>query len=331
MLRIHFTPADLTRVRLHTEPDPLWEVVCSLHRLQTTQGRRAHAGWHRATRRALAGTPLGKAVHQVLFPVLPRAAYFPDFLTPYEAVDGLGRGLAAVVDTPPERIAHETRTLRRVTGAPSWVARLTERPRREELAAVLRAYHEAVVAPYHDRMCASVAGEWAVRARLALGVGVDGLLGDLSPTARWRPPVLEVDYVTDRDLHLQGRGLRVIPSYFCWRTPITLVDGALPPVLVYPLQHGAPSRGEVAATASAPLAALLGRTRAAVLRGLTAGATTSELARALGVSPATATHHTTVLRNAGLITTRRAHNAVLHTLTPTGAALLSSGTPRSGA
>ncbi|MGW0561714.1 hypothetical protein ACWDZ4_14150 [Streptomyces sp. NPDC003016] len=40
----------------------------------------------------------------------------------------------------------------------------------------------------------------------------------------WRPPVLEVDHPVGRDLQLEGRGLLLIPSYFCWRRPITLID-----------------------------------------------------------------------------------------------------------
>jgi len=73
---------------------------------------------------------------------------------------------------------------------------------------------------------------------------------------------------------------------------------------------------------AASLAALLGRTRAKAIRAIAAGCTTTELAWALGVAPATASEHATVLRNARLISTRRHRNAVLHTLTPLGAALL---------
>jgi DNA-binding transcriptional ArsR family regulator len=126
--------------------------------------------------------------------------------------------------------------------------------------------------------------------------------------------------VEARDLRLGGRGLRLVPSYFCWRSPVSLVDEEMPPVLIYPLQRSRPAAP--ARPADASLAALLGRTRAAALRSLALAATTSELARFLGVSPATATHHTTVLRDAGLITSLRSQNTVLHTLTPLGAAML---------
>ncbi|MFD5813040.1 ArsR/SmtB family transcription factor [Streptomyces sp. NPDC127038] len=320
MLRIHFTPEDFTRIRVAGTPDPLWEITSSLHRLQTRRGRWAYADWYRTTRDTLAGTGLGSAVRQLLVPVLPRAVYLPDFLTPYEAADGLDRGLAEIVDTPPARVAREVRMLGRLSGAPSWAPRLVERGTREELVKALRAYHEAVIAPHHDRIHAGIAGERALRARHTIDAGIDGLLDGLSPVMRWRPPVLHVDYVEDRDLYLGGRGLRLVPSYFCWQTPISMADDTLRPVLVYPLHDSRPP--PAAPAEDAPLAALLGGTRAATLRSLALGATTSELARSVGVSPSTATHHTSVLREAGLITSRRWHNTVLHTLTPLGAALL---------
>ncbi len=178
--------------------------------------------------------PLGAAVRRLLVPLLPRARYLPDFLTPAESADGLDRGLAAVVDTPPDRVAHELSLLRGSSGAPAWAARLVERPAREELAKVLRAYYDAVVAPHHDRIHAELTGERALRAHEVLATGVDGLLSGLSPAMRWCPPVLHVDYVEDRDLHLDGRGLRLVPTYFCWQSPVSMADPQLRPVLIYP-------------------------------------------------------------------------------------------------
>lgn len=330
MLRIHFTPQDLARVRVANAPDPLWEITCSLHRLQTSRGRWAYADWYRETRSTLSGTQLGAAVRRLLVPVLPRARYLPDFLTPHESADGLDRGLAAIVDTPPDRVVREIQTLDRITGAPDWAPRLLERETREELAKLLRTYHEAVIAPHESRVGAALAGERALLARHTLDGGLDGLLRGLSPAVRWRPPVLHVDYVEDRDLHLAGRGLHLIPSYFCWQSPISMADDTLRPVLVYPV-HGvrAPAPD---VPPDATLAALLGRTRAAALRCLALGATTSELARLLGVSVPTASHHTTVLRDAGLVFSHRHHNTVLHSLTPLGAAMLrpASASPPTG-
>ncbi|WP_107057505.1 helix-turn-helix domain-containing protein [Streptomyces sp. NRRL S-646] len=57
---------------------------------------------------------------------------------------------------------------------------------------------------------------------------------------------------------------------------------------------------------------------------------TTELARGTGMSPATAGYHTTVLRDAGLVSTHRLGSAVLHTPTRWGPPLL-EGRRRSAA
>lgn len=154
---------------------------------------------------------------------------------------------------------------------------------------------------------------------------------------RWRPPVLEADYPVDKEVHLRGRGLLLIPSYFCRRTPVALADASLPPTLVYPARipepRSAPLTGPTHARLEA-LARLLGHTRAAVLESLGRSCTTSELARRAGVSLSSASEHAAVLRNAGLISSSRQRNCVRHALTPMGVALLddrATGQPRSAA
>ena len=75
----------------------------------------------------------------------------------------------------------------------------------------------------------------------------------------------------------------------------------------------------------AALAALVGRNRAAVLRTIANGCSTTELADRVGISLAAASQHASVLRDAGLITTQRQGSAVLHLITPLGAELLRAG------
>jgi DNA-binding transcriptional ArsR family regulator len=67
------------------------------------------------------------------------------------------------------------------------------------------------------------------------------------------------------------------------------------------------------------LAALLGRTRSAILESIDDGCGTVELARRLGISPASVSHHTAVLRDSGLTNTRRDGASVIHTVTNLGA------------
>ena len=82
----------------------------------------------------------------------------------------------------------------------------------------------------------------------------------------------------------------------------------------YGAGRGRPATGD-------PLAALIGRTRAAVLRSLDGGTTTTELARRLGISVSGASH-ASALRAAGLVSSRRDRNRVLHATTDLGGQLL---------
>lgn len=329
MLRIHFTDADLIRTRVAATADPLWEIANSLHRLQTRSGRWAHARWFRATRTRLVEAGLTRTVRTMLLPLFPRAAYFPDFLTPPEALDGLDAGLEAILATPTYRVRREVGRLVRISSPAPWMTQLTEADMRGELVRTLRGYHAAAITPFHDSIQARIDAEVAIRARLMLHDGIEAVLASLGPGIRWQRPVLHASYPEDRDLYLNGRGLLLLPSYFNWGNPVALGDATLKPVLTYALHHephhsALPDHLHEART---PITTLLGRTRAAVLTAAAAAATTGELARAAGVSASSVSQHTTALRNAGLILSHRHGQSVLHTLTPLGAALLRPHTP----
>ena len=303
-------------------PDPLWEIALSLHRIQAAEGRWAYADWFRDAQKQLIQKDLGNVVAQLLLPIFAKGAYYPDFLNPFEAQGGLTAGITAIVDTPPEQIREEVRRFAAQGVAPAWAPRLAERRVREEVAFGLRQYYDVAIAPYHDYSRACLDSERAVLGQAMLHGGPDGLLANLGPHMRWVPPVLHVKYpVEDRDLLLGGRGLLLVPSYFCWGAPVCLGDPTLPQVLVYsPHRETLDSPGLSSSTA--PLSVLLGRTRALMLRATAGGASTGELARAAGVSAAAASQHTAALRNAGLITSYRDGPRVLHSITPLGAALL---------
>ncbi|MGW6740485.1 ArsR/SmtB family transcription factor [Streptomyces sp. NPDC055025] len=196
------------------------------------------------------------------------------------------------------------------------------------LVEALRTYHRAAIEPYWPHIRARTEADRALRGRALLDGGADELLGTLPPMLRWRSPVLEADYPVERELRLDGRGLLLQPSFFCRGTPVVHRDPTLPPVLVYPMTHSdAPA---VTERPGPSLGRLVGHTRSAVLRAIEHGSTTSELARRTGVSLASASQHACVLREAGLVVTLRHGNAVLHTLTPLGAALLRGGATADG-
>jgi DNA-binding transcriptional ArsR family regulator len=252
---------------------------------------------------------------------LVHQAYFPDFLTPAEGSASLSSALDALLSTPVSRLRTDMTRLAR-TGTPmtSWMRQLADGDpgTLRQLAAALRSHHDSVVAPFETDAQAQVDADRGRRARVLLDQGAEGLLNSFRPIMRWESPVLEVDVPQHRELHLNGRGLLLVPSYLSWGTPDVLFDPDLPPVLVYPIEHCL--RRSLAAGAA--LSALIGPTRAAVLESLEDGRTTSELARRIGVSPSSISQHTAVLCDAHLIHTVRAGKAVLHSLTPLGSVLL---------
>ena len=304
-----------------TVPDPLWDIALSLHRLQASEGRWAYASWFREAQKRLIDKNLDRVVTELLLPLFP-STYYPDFLNPSEAQAGLSAGIEAIVETSPARIQEEVRRFAAQAAAPAWAPRLAERGMREVVAEGLRQYYYTAIAPYHDYSRTCLDAERATLGQTMLHGGPDGLLASLGPHMRWVPPVLYVTYpVEDRDLWLGGRGLLLVPSYFCWGAPVAQGDPTLPQVLVYsPHRETLDSPGLFSSTA--PLTALLGRTRALILRVTAGGATTGELARAAGVSAPAASQHTAALRNAGLISSHRRGPKVVHTITPLGSALL---------
>jgi hypothetical protein len=213
---------------------------------------------------------------------------------------------------------------------------------RRRLVTHLRAYYEAALDPYWDRVRSHLEVDRAIRGRVMADSGVDGLLASLHPNVRWRPPVLEVIRPAmpgsradvDRDAYLEGRSLILVPSLFCSHPMLcySTADDTLPELLVYPTLREIDDALELWGNGSSgrlALQALLGRTRALALEATVDPCTTGELARRIGVSAATASHHAGVLRQARLISTRRNGGAVLHSITTRGAMLLDAP-PQSG-
>ncbi|MET9633385.1 ArsR family transcriptional regulator [Lentzea sp. NPDC006480] len=314
MLRVHFTAEDLARVRVAPGPDPMWEILLSLHVLRQRSATPVFGTWRANVRTTLPGDA------RWLMQLAPPVGYSPDFLTPTAGSCALDAGIDAVLSTPVECLRADLAQLdgrhrdpRTHLLASGDVATL------DSLGEALRGYHRQALAPFWDEIRAGVDADRAVRARSFLDNGCEGMLSALHPTISWASPVLRIESrFPQRDVHLHGQGLVLVPSYFCWERPIMLRDQRHPPVLVYPIARDL----HIAATGKRSLEALLGRTRAAALEVIAGGCTTTELARRLGISAASASAHASVLRDAGLAVAQRHRNSVLHTASALGVELL---------
>lgn len=319
MLRIHFTPEDLTRVRVAPGPDLLWEISNSVQTLQRRDGERVFGAWRRWARPRL---PESRGL---LSPLLPPYGYSPDFLTPSAGDRPTFRAAVdALLGTEPARLRAELARLARSARLPGWAASLArgDTETLTRLGDALHAYQARALVPHWRQIRADVEADRARRLRDLMDGGTEALLSGLGPDARWRPPVLEVTYPVEHSLRLEGRGLVLQPSFFCWPAPTTLADGTLRPVLVHPIRHtpgwAAPRTGP------GPLGRLLGQTRAELLRATGTGCSTVEAARMLQVTHPAVSQHMNVLRAAGLITTVRTAGRSFHLATAEGRALLAA-------
>lgn len=325
MFCIHFTPRDLMQTRIVTAPDPMWEITLSSHLLARRNEDPLLLGWHRAAQQSLrAGTALrGRA--ELFLGVNRSHGDFPDFLTPGPR-GGLDDGLEAIGGTCPRQLRRDVALVAAAGRAAALPASAQDlgagrTAALRELTTGIRQYYEAVVRPQWNWVTASFAADHAARSRAVAAGGLAALLNSLHPSLSFEDGVLRIaDYPRDRHLHLGGRGLVLVPSFFKRATrPITMIDDALPPVLVYQVDRGA---GLLAVRHQEALSALVGRTRAAILELCAEGGSTSSIAARLNQSPSTASEHLAVLRQAGLVYSERRRNSVEHRLAPLGMALL---------
>lgn len=140
---------------------------------------------------------------------------------------------------------------------------------------MLTHYHGVCVAPYWEQVEHRVTAERELRVRILLSGGSEQLLRSLPGPIRWDGDALVADYPVRRDLPAAGRGLTLVPAFFCWQQPVSLVDADLPPVLVYPVGHF--DDDVVRARSSGGLTALLGPTRARMRRRVAVGQETPDV------------------------------------------------------
>jgi DNA-binding transcriptional ArsR family regulator len=319
MLRIHFTDADLAKVTIAEDADPMWELLMSSYRIRRPEGEPFFGRWRRGSRSAVPESG------RLLMSAVPPYGNCPDFLTPAGART-IGDGVSAVLGTPPPKLAADVAELAaQGTRVPPWLRRLADGEPRElrRLAASLHDYYRHCVAPDWAAVRGAVARDRVrLRSNLDRG-GPQLLLSTLHPDITWSPPVLRVRFPVEQELHLAGRGLRLIPAFFAHGTPTTYKDPNLPPVLVCSISR---PRFDSDAEPGPSLSALLGATRARVLVTVaTKPCNTSELAELAGVSLATASQQASVLRASGLLTSTRSGKSQIHESTPLGLAVIRAG------
>jgi Helix-turn-helix domain len=324
--RIHFTTADLGRIKIGGSPGPLTETMMALSMLRCPRRPPAwFSGWH------------DQAGARLTAPLKPLVALMPpgtrgvDLGTLAGESPTIEQSVGALLTMPAEHLLAEMEGLDRLFRLPAlaWEVAAGGSEGRLRLADAADAAYRTLVEPYWAQICALLRAEQIFRGQILMHGGVERLLTTLhAPRIRWRPPVLEILLSGSADVYLDGRGIVLAPSLFVGEIPsfhVDLFDEHAVPKLFFPVAHEQAAGTRLwdrARPANGALAALVGRTRAATLRCIAEECTTTELAHRTGISLAAASQHATVLRDAGLITTRRHGNTVRHALTAIGLELL---------
>ena len=301
---------------------PLFELTWSTDALRDPAAHSLHLPWIRAARERLEG------FDYTLLDVLATAgsAYVPDFISPppTSPLAELDDELARVRATPPERVAIEVGWRFRGQPAPEVVRPLLDEPARglEELARVMAAYFERAIAPWWARIRATLEADIFHRARRLTAGGAIEVFDDLHTDVHWRGDTLEVGRSHEQDVDLRGRGLLLVPAAFAWPDVFAMTDDPWQPGVIYTPRGIGSLWAPAEDIDHEALEALLGRRRAGILATLGVAATTTDLARRLGASPAGVNEHLGILRRAGLVRAARDGRRVLYERTATGDALL---------
>ncbi|MFD9689777.1 DUF5937 family protein [Kitasatospora sp. NPDC059088] len=322
---LHFSTQDLALTRFAVSP--MQEVVTSLRALARSPVPALHRRWAGQVRGRLVAAGLDRGR---LAAMVPPEGHLPDFLNPAPAgcSTTLAEELAAITATGAGQVRADLDILAAEAGGrlPAGLEPLHRDPAGQlpRLAAEIEAYWELALAPYWARISALLAADVFHRSRQAAEHGSARMLDDLHGTVRWDGTALRLE---DRHCAVNrlnaAAGLLLVPSAFAWPRVLTRVLPPDPPQLVYPARGTAALWEERPGSAARTdaLAAVLGRSRARLLAELDSPASTTELARRTGLSPAAVSQHLTALRTAGLTSAHRAGHAVLSARTAVGDSL----------
>ena len=315
--------ADLARVRF--AHSPLQEAVESLAVLADTTAGPYH-------RWASKVTPGLAALRLPMLRALSRhRSYWPDFLFP--APERLGTSFGTELErmraTPTDALRADLDKVHANQPLAPALLRCYDAPERAlgALADELTAYWATCIEPIWPRLRALVDADLSYRAAGLTAGGFVRLLGDLHPRLDYGEGALRVhtprwDYRTER----RGAGLLLVPCVFASNRVLVTNADSQPMVSYGPRGLGA-LWSRPATTRMAPLANLLGRSRAVLLAHTDLPMSTTQLAAMLGLTAAAVSQHLSVLHKSGLVTRQRSGRAVLYQRTPLATQLIADPPP----
>ncbi|HZX01848.1 winged helix-turn-helix domain-containing protein [Kribbella sp.] len=323
MITIRLNAADVGRIRFALSP--LWEAMTSVRALSNNTARSVHGPWLQKVRPTIEGDDL-----TLLKALIPPAGYVPDFLTPAppRRSTSFESGLAAIAATPHDLVVDELRRLHTDTPHPL-LPELIAHPAAglERITSALESYWRRAIEPDWRRMRALLQEDLAFRLDELASGGLERLFRNLHPSIHYRSDRIEIDrpYCCDGE-PMTGQGVLLVPCVFTWPAGLAVTAAPHVPTITYPPRGLGRLWEDRQDITDSPLADLVGRTRAAIVSHLDLPMSTTHLAHQLGVSAPTLSVHLGILRNAGVVASRRDGRTVLYHRTSLGSQLLSAST-----
>ncbi|WP_406092453.1 DUF5937 family protein [Streptomyces sp. NBC_01013] len=321
-VQMHFDESDLLRCRFAISP--LWETQAAVRVL----GRPERQGYHLPWLRRIRGEAVGLDL-EPLWLLMREGGHSPDFFCPppIGPLASFEEEIARVRAVDPhlagQDMAWSLAGRPELLHSPAGQALLADPTRAvQQLADLLEGAWRVLIEPHWPRLRALLEADVAYHSRRLAAVGFERLLGELSPQLRWADSTLTITRTRARHSRvLGGQGLVLMPSVFAWPDAVGGIEDPWQPAVIYPARGIGGLWTEPGSTTPDVLARLLGRVRADILCALDEPAGTSALAHRLGRAPSSVSEHLSVLRAAGLLTSRRYGHQVLYERTPLGIAL----------
>lgn len=316
MVTIRLGATDLARTRFAFSP--LWEAVAGFRVWQRGAPLLAPLEW---SSRLHTFAP-GETWRALRLMALAPSGRIPDFLAPPppDPFSSFNEETARLQATPWSVVRAELREAYGGTLPPG-------APRtRHDCAAFLEGVgHEIALfwrwtlAPLWSRLRGQLEAEVVYRSRILAFGGVTELFRDLHPAVQFQPRgaggVLRVRSHQRAERRAGGMGLLLVPSMFAWPDVYVVARRPWRPTLAYPARGVAefwePSRPARRVDAG-PLPALLGASRARILRAVQTPQTTTALSSMLGLSPATVSQHLSALHAAAVLDRSRVGRRVYY-------------------
>lgn len=320
-VEFHLSPGDIQAVRFGISPGH--ELAHAVRVLLRPAQHPLQWGWLRSVRERLP-----RESFALLAAVIGDDGYLPDFLTATAGWDMTADAELEALRTASldgMRVDFGKMALRSTGTRRQALREMQDRPARARamIADAWREVWHAVLAPAWPQLERILRADIAVRARTIAASGIAGMAGGLHPKVSWGDGAVRVSLRRHSEqVDCRGSGLVLVPSVMSSWGCMVLTEPPAQPTLFYPARGVTAGWARGATEISAALGALLGPARAGILLEADSARTTSQVARDAGIALSTASHHLSVLRDAGLIASDREGNRMLHLRTPLGEAMI---------